>query len=112
VEAKGGQYTARCPACAGRRPALSIRDAGDRMLLHCHRGCDVATICHAIGLTISDLFYEPLKRSRGTSARYQAPVQLPSLRDEITAEIVRYQHIHGLTGQRLLFSDNYFCRQF
>lgn len=33
------RYTARCPAHDDRSPSLSIRQSGDKILVHCHAGC-------------------------------------------------------------------------
>lgn len=50
------QYVATCPAHNDRSPSLSIRDLGDRLLVHCFAGCDAVEIMEAIGLQLSDLF--------------------------------------------------------
>lgn len=49
-------WVARCPAHADRRPSLSIRDLGDRVLCHCFGGCNVADVVGAVGLDVGDLF--------------------------------------------------------
>jgi hypothetical protein len=93
---QGGRYRARCPVCNARRPSLSLRDGGDRALVHCFHDCSFEEICRALGLTIADTYNEPLPRLRGTSARYRAPVPLPPLRDEIPGEITRFRARTGL----------------
>lgn len=50
------QYLAKCPAHDDRSPSLSIRDLGDRLLIHCFAGCDAAQVVEAAGLSLSDLF--------------------------------------------------------
>jgi hypothetical protein len=50
------RYMARCPAHTDRDPSLSIRDAGDRVLVHCFGGCEPDAIAAALGLTTADLF--------------------------------------------------------
>ena len=55
------RWTARCPAHEDRDPSLSIAvTPDDRILLHCHAGCGGADVVAAIGLSLSDLFPEPL----------------------------------------------------
>src|SRR5262249_31607522 len=38
--------------------SLSIAKVGNRLLVHCFAGCSVQDICHAVGLTVADLFTE------------------------------------------------------
>ena len=50
------KWIARCPAHKDRSPSLSIRDAGnDLILLHCHAGCHFEDVVAAMGLKVSDL---------------------------------------------------------
>lgn len=53
-------WRARCPAHASRGPTLSIKDAGDRLLLKCFAGCGAAEVLDAVGLEFADLFDTPL----------------------------------------------------
>jgi hypothetical protein len=55
-----GCWIAKCPAHPDRSPSLSIRDANDRVLLHCFAGCDPDDVLAAIGLGLKDLFERPL----------------------------------------------------
>ncbi len=50
-----GQWSASCPAHDDQNPSLSIRQAKDRILLHCHAGCSYEEIVEALGLTSNDL---------------------------------------------------------
>jgi hypothetical protein len=61
-EARG--YTALCPAHEDRNPSLSITAKDDRVLLHCHAGCEVVAVLDALALDFADLFDEPLKERR------------------------------------------------
>jgi hypothetical protein len=49
-------WMAKCPAHEDRTPSLSVRLAGDRVLLYCFAGCEVGDITAAIGLELRDLF--------------------------------------------------------
>jgi len=53
------RWTARCPAHDDKSPSLSIRDTGDRVLIHCFVGCDPVDILSAIGLEWNDLYPDP-----------------------------------------------------
>jgi putative DNA primase/helicase len=54
----GKEWIARCPAHADKNPSLSIREADGKILLHCHAGCTVESICRGAGIEVSDLFLE------------------------------------------------------
>jgi hypothetical protein len=53
------RWTARCPAHDDRNPSLSVRDAGDRLLVHCFAGCSPEAVVGALGLRMADLFASP-----------------------------------------------------
>ena len=57
------QWVARCPAHEDKSPSLSIAEKDDRVLIHCHAGCDVNEVVDAVGLNITDLF--PPRQDRG-----------------------------------------------
>jgi len=44
----GQGWTARCPAHDDRSPSLSIRDAGGKVLVRCHAGCDQHDVIAAL----------------------------------------------------------------
>ncbi|MGH3447545.1 MAG: hypothetical protein ACRDP4_07965, partial [Nocardioidaceae bacterium] len=60
----GRQRSARCPAHDDSNPSLSITRGSDRVLLHCHGGCDTDDVLTAAGLTRTDLYDEPLEPRR------------------------------------------------
>ena len=67
-------WKARCPAHEDRSPSLSIKEVEDgQLLIHCHAGCDPASIVSAVGLTLSDLFPpDPyIKSSKHRRKRYK-----------------------------------------
>ncbi len=52
----GKGWAACCPAHDDKSPSLSISEGSDgRVLIHCHCGCTVESICHAVGLKVADL---------------------------------------------------------
>ena len=66
VTGSGKQYSAKCPAHDDRKNSLSVTQERDgKILLHCHAGCQTEDILSAMGLTMKDLFPEPMKT--GTS---------------------------------------------
>lgn len=50
------QLSAKCPAHEDNRASLSVKCADDKILVHCHAGCSVDSICAALGITVKDLF--------------------------------------------------------
>jgi RecA/RadA recombinase len=47
-----------CPAHDDKSPSLSVTEAADKVLFHCHAGCAPESVCEAIGVTMADLYYE------------------------------------------------------
>ncbi len=55
--------SARCLAHEDKSNSLSVTEGKNgRVLLKCHAGCTTEEICGALGLTVADLFSEPLKK--------------------------------------------------
>lgn len=59
-----GNWMALCPAHEDRKPSLSIGLKDNKILLHCHAGCDTEAVAQAVGLKISDLFLDSSVSSR------------------------------------------------
>jgi energy-coupling factor transporter ATP-binding protein EcfA2 len=56
VRRSGDGHVALCPAHDDRNPSLSVSTGDDgRILLHCHAGCQPASIVQALGLSMADL---------------------------------------------------------
>jgi len=55
IQTAPDRWSARCPAHDDKSPSLSVRDAGDRVLFHCHAGCHPEDILKAIGLRWGDV---------------------------------------------------------
>lgn len=53
----GGGFTARCAGHDDKQNSLKLDKQNDRTLLHCHAGCSPESICSAIGITLSDLYF-------------------------------------------------------
>ncbi len=64
-----GQFSAHCLAHADSQPSLSV-GLGDqnRILLHCHAGCETADIVEAMGLKMQDLFADSNRVSGSPNA--------------------------------------------
>ena len=64
-------------------PSLSVRDLGDRVLIHCFAGCEPAEVMDAVDLSLAELFVQrenhgPMRRRE----RWDARALLKLLRSE------------------------------
>ena len=69
-----GKWMACCPAHQDKSPSLAINEADDRILVHCFAGCKTSDVIAALGLTVSDLFYNKLAGvglTEGKKRRYE-----------------------------------------
>ena len=79
------RWMSRCPAHEDRGPSLSVRDAGDRILLNCFAGCETEDVLAAIGLTFADILPE---RNQFTGQRQQfVPQDMGKIVEEIAHEV-------------------------
>lgn len=53
-----GKWSACCPAHSDRHPSLSITEGDKGLLVRCWSGCTVESICLAVGLRLTDLFFD------------------------------------------------------
>lgn len=61
---------AKCPSHEDGSPSLSITSLDDgRVLIHCFAGCSAADILAAVGMSLADLFPEPLGEFSGKGHR-------------------------------------------
>lgn len=56
-----GRYKALCPAHSDKTASLAIKEADERLLLHCFAGCETADVLASVGLSFSDLMPEQAK---------------------------------------------------
>jgi hypothetical protein len=107
VKATGqGKWLARCPAHDDRSPSLSIRETGDRVLVHCFAGCAVSDVLLALGLGMADLFPERLTNtssSKSKAPKFSAYELFPLLVQE--AVILALAWSDTLAGKVLSESD-------
>jgi len=65
------KWAACCPAHDDSGPSLSVKDDGDRLLVHCFAGCTASEVVEAMGLTLRDLFNGPFDNSYRPSTPLQ-----------------------------------------
>ncbi len=65
VRQRGEEYSAFCPVCESGKTEgdrhLYLTAEGDRILLHCKKGCTAGAVCAALGRTAADLFEQEEK---------------------------------------------------
>jgi hypothetical protein len=87
----GQGWSARCPAHEDRTASLSIAEGDDgRALLKCHAGCDVASICGALGLSVRDLMTETHISSNNTKPSILATYNYRDEGGNVLLQSVRY----------------------
>jgi putative DNA primase/helicase len=82
------RITARCPAHHDQVNSLGVRANGDRLLVYCQAGCATSDVMHALGLSMSDLFYD-----NDNSPYSQEPEAVYPYHDEngtLLYEVVRF----------------------
>lgn len=101
-----GRWDARCPAHDDRSPSLSIRSAGESILIHCFAGCDPGDVLAAVGLSWRDLFADPWDAARlrpNEGARRYALRPLDPL--ELERQILRIAATDIRAGRALSIED-------
>lgn len=90
------QWSAKCPVAANHRggdrnPSLSVSVGhGDKVLMHCHRGCTLPEVAGAINLGVRDLFPErPTQIVDGGRAAIKATYAYTDADGEVLFEVVR-----------------------
>lgn len=76
-------WIARCPAHEDKSPSLTIKEAEERILLHCFAGCDVDPIVSSVGMEITDLFPEKLEHHSPIKRRFLPQDTIQCLSKEI-----------------------------
>jgi DNA primase len=83
------KYIACCPAHDDKTPSLSIRQANDRVLIHCFAGCGANDILDSIGLDYDTLY---------TEERNTQPVKQygqPKATDDIYIQVYKFKVKNG-----------------
>jgi putative DNA primase/helicase len=55
---KPGKYLAHCCAHPDKKASLAISEGRKGVLIHCYAGCDTRAVVEAMGLRLSDLYYD------------------------------------------------------
>ena len=99
---RGNQW--QCPAHPDGSPSLSVNTRKDNkgVLLYCHAGCDPQAIVQTLGLTMQDLFDEPLEKRE----RPQVVAEYPYCDEngELLLTVKRYEP--GFDGERKTFRQH------
>jgi putative DNA primase/helicase len=108
VRALRGQWhgaggMARCPAHVDRVPSLSVSDAGHKVLVHCHAGCDqksVVSALHRLGLWPTANF--PAGECIEVTAEHKAEVNVtdPSKHDHAVQTWLAASQAEGTLRER------------
>lgn len=89
VKGRNGSWVARCPGHEDRSPSLTVKELGDgRILIHCFAGCGTDVVLGAMGLTMGDLFPEPLATRLGPVRAFTAADALRALSYESSLVVI------------------------
>ena len=107
-----GTISARCPAHDDKHASLSVTFQKDRVLLHCHAGCDLQDVLKALDLSWTDIF-DDTPTSAIVAAEYEyrdAEGRLEYVVERLIPKSFRQRHWDGVGWQwnlqgcaRLLF---------
>lgn len=105
----GAGYQARCPAHEDRTPSLSLTEGADqRALLHCHAGCTLDAILHALDLEPSALYVDQPRRV--TSKREVARYPYTDEHGQLLYTVIRYDTPTGKTFSQQAADGNWTVR--
>ena len=90
VHGVAGGFVARCPAHNDLNPSLSVTDAGDRILVYCHAGCDAFSIVSAMGLELRDLYYGDFYQGRKITDQPQSVYDYVDENGNLLYQVVRF----------------------
>jgi hypothetical protein len=77
------RWQARCPSHDDKTPSMTIRAMDDgRLLIHCFAGCSALDIVESVGLSMTDLFPEPLGDFKPVRAPFSATDVLRTMKTE------------------------------
>ena len=106
-----GRWVARCPSHPDKTPSLSIRETGDKILLHDFGGCAPSAILGALGLSWTDVSKPLSPEQRREAARLRAQREAAEQqarlhRREAWARVDRWQAIVDVLGSKLARSTD------
>jgi len=92
VKLVNGQWMACCPAHEDSTPSLSLKDTPDgrAILMKCHAGCTVDSICRALDITPADLFVHDGRGSGGDGRQLVATYSYRDANGREAYQVVRY----------------------
>src|SRR5262245_36013913 len=91
VRRTGRGVMARCPSHDDTSPSLSIREGDYGLLVHDFGGCPVEEIVRAMGLRMTDLFYDNAPSNHHEWKRRNRE------RDEKRVQLAHANHLTGLS---------------
>ncbi|MEV8307860.1 DUF3987 domain-containing protein [Streptomyces flavidovirens] len=96
---KGRGAAWQCVAHEDRSPSLSVTNGNKGVMLNCHAGCATEDVVNALGLTMADLFDEPLQPRERPQVVAEYPY--PDEQGEVLYVVRRLEP--GYDGERKTF---------
>jgi len=95
---RDGGWLGRCPAHEDRVASMSVKDDGQKVLVHCHAGCTIGQICAALKIEVRDLFHDSSHgAAKSTAARSGSVPRIVSTYDytdengQLLFQVLRYE---------------------
>lgn len=86
IKKSGSGWLACCPAHDDQKQSLSINEGNDnKVLLHCHAGCDTNDILKALDLNVNELFQE-----KDVEKTVAAVYDYKKIDNELIYQVIRY----------------------
>jgi hypothetical protein len=87
-----GKSIARCPAHEDRTPSLAVSEGDKGVLIHCWAGCDPRFIVEALGLRLSDLYYDAASAPERVAVANERAKRIAPVTD---ADLAKREHKYG-----------------
>lgn len=93
-----------CPAHNDKKPSLCIREKDNKILVNCLAGCHTEDVVSKVGLKMSDLFNEPLKKQKNSVKQLEKEYLYTDEEGRVLYKAIRYkpkefrqaQYINGI----------------
>lgn len=100
------RWVAICPSHDDKSPSLSVRDAGDRVLVHCHAGCTFSAVIGALGIEARQLFVGGKAPRQIATANGERRLTLSQVREHLSFEFMVLGTYHGTALSALTPADH------
>ena len=96
----GLEHMCLCPVHGDRKPSLSVTEGDKGIIMTCtSQGCSTEAICEKLGISMSELFREPLRGGRSSGKTRTASPVKPAGDDRPSKTYNSYAEAYGYLGK-------------